>query len=245
MKKLFFTAVACMATLLLCAQNRISDHNDIGWFTTTITPRISSRLSGHIEYQWRRDNIITDWQQSLLRLGVNYKINPQVTLHAGYGWILTYPYGDYSIAAVPKTYTEHRAYEQVTVNTTVGKASLSHRLRLEQRWFARYNSIESHKPDKWVYVNRFRYMPRLDVPLGSKLYAALYDEIFIGFGKQVGENVFDQNRLGILLGYKFNNSIRIEGGFLSQIVQLPREIDSKNVFQYNNGIILNTYFNLN
>ncbi|RFM30572.1 DUF2490 domain-containing protein [Deminuibacter soli] len=233
-----------MATLLPYAQTRVSDHNDIGWFTTTITPRITSKLSGHIEYQWRRDNIVTDWQQSLLRIGLNYKIHPQVTLHAGYGWIVTFPYSEHQLSAVPRSFGERRIYEQVVVNSTVGKASLSHRFRLEQRWLAKYNSLEAHQPDTYTYLNRIRYMPRLDVPLNKHLFAALYDELFIGFGKNLGENVFDQNRLGILMGYKFNNNIRIEAGFLNQIVQLSREIDGKNAFQYNSGVIVNTHFNL-
>jgi hypothetical protein len=46
-----------------------------------------------------------------------------------------------------------------------------------------------------------------------------------------------------LLGYRFNKSVRIEGGYLNQIVQLGREVGGRNVFQYNNGIIVNTVFN--
>ena len=74
-------------------------------------------------------------------------------------------------------------------------------------------------------------------------YLAVYDEVFLGFGKNVNENIFDQNRFGILLGYKFSPTLRIEGGFLSQIVQLGREVENRNVFQYNNGIIINSVFN--
>ncbi|MEJ7829096.1 MAG: DUF2490 domain-containing protein [Segetibacter sp.] len=72
-------------------------------------------------------------------------------------------------------------------------------------------------------------------------YAAIYDEVFVGFGKNVNENVFDQNRLGLLLGYRFSFKVRIDGGFLSQIVQMPREVGGRNVFQYNNGLILATH----
>ena len=72
-----------------------------------------------------------------------------------------------------------------------------------------------------------------------------YDEVFIGFGENVNENVFDQNRVAVLLGYKFSPSLRIEGGYLNQTVQLGREVNGRNVFQYNNGIILNTYLNAN
>ena len=59
----------------------------------------------------------------------------------------------------------------------------------------------------------------------------------------MNENIFDQNRLGVLLGYKFNNSLRIEGGYLNQTLQLGREVDNRKVFQNNNGIIINTIFN--
>ena len=92
-------------------------------------------------------------------------------------------------------------------------------------------------------------MFRLQVPLKGKEikdktpYLATYDEIFIGFGKNVNENIFDQNRFGILLGYRFNPSIRIEAGYLNQILQLGREVNNRNVFQQNNGIIVNANFN--
>ena len=75
-------------------------------------------------------------------------------------------------------------------------------------------------------------------------YLAIYDEVFIGFGKNVNENIFDQNRVGILIGYRFSPSIRIEGGYLNQILQLGREVNNRNVFQQNNGLILNAYFNI-
>jgi hypothetical protein len=74
-------------------------------------------------------------------------------------------------------------------------------------------------------------------------YFAIYDEIFIGFGRNVNENIFDQNRVGIVLGYRFSPTIRIETGYLNQTLQLGREVNNRNVFQYNNGIILNANFN--
>jgi len=84
----------------------------------------------------------------------------------------------------------------------------------------------------------------------QEFYAAAYDEIFIGFGKNVNENVFDQNRIGLLIGYRFSKKIRVEGGYFNQILQLPREItlpdspNGRNVFQYNSGFIVNTFINL-
>jgi hypothetical protein len=243
MKK--YLLVCMLLSIKAFTQNRLSDHNQIGWVATTITPALSKKISLHLEYQWRRDNWVQHWQQSLMRPAINFKIHPQVTLQVGYAYIKTYPYGDYTLASVPLTFPEHRSYEQVTLSTSIGKTTLQNRLRLEQRWLGRFNSINSSKPDSWIYLNRLRYMPRLDVPVTKRWYAAMYDEILIGFGKNIGENVFDQNRIAVVAGYKFNPVFRLEAGFLNQTVQLGREIDNKNVFQYNNGFVINTYININ
>jgi hypothetical protein len=92
-------------------------------------------------------------------------------------------------------------------------------------------------------------MARIQFPLKGKTitdrtpYAVLYDEIFIGFGNNVNANIFDQNRLGLLLGYRYNKNIRFEGGYLNQILQFGRQINGQNVIQYNHGFIFNALLN--
>lgn len=233
------------------AQNtRISDHNTIGWFTNTTTLQFAERWSGHFEYQFRRDQFVQTWQQSLLRTGINYRANDRLTLRLGYAWVETFPYGDYTLQAAGRIFPEHRLYQVATLTNPVGRVDVSHRFMLEQRWVGRFLSADSPRPDETSYTNRARYMFRAQVPLNKpKLedktaYLAAYDEIFLGFGKNVGENVFDQNRLGLLIGYRFSPAFRLEGGFLQQLVQLGREINGRNVFQYNNGLIINTVVNL-
>jgi hypothetical protein len=66
----------------------------------------------------------------------------------------------------------------------------------------------------------------------------------IAFGSEVNANIFDQNRLAILLGYRFNKSVRFEAGYLNQIAQLPRRVENKNVFQHNNGLQANLLLNI-
>jgi hypothetical protein len=90
---------------------------------------------------------------------------------------------------------------------------------------------------------------RLQMPLGKKqiedktFYAAVYDEIFVQFGENVQENIFDQNRLGALIGYKVNKYFKLELGYLNQTVLFGREINGYNILQKNNGFIMNTYLN--
>ena len=250
--KLFTAAAFLFIAISGSAQNtRLRDNNKIGWYSGTGTFAFNKKWSAHLEYQWRREDFIKTWQQSLLRTGVNYQANSSTTLRIGYAWAETYAYGDYPINAFGKTFTEHRIYEVATFAQRTGSLDLSHRIMLEQRWLPRYASAASAKPDEWLFMNRARYMLRLQHSLKGKTledkepYVAAYDEILVGFGKNVNENIFDQNRLGLLLGYRFSPKFRLEAGYLSQIVQLSREIGGRNVFQHNNGFIISSVFNVN
>lgn len=240
--------------ILVCnsfAQNnsRINDNNNIGWFNFNSTIKVSSKFSLNLEYQWRRDEYIRKWEQSLLRTGVSFNLNPNVQFRVGYGWIETFPYGDYPINVYGKDFTEHRIYEMITLNNKMSIIDFSHRFMLEQRLVGRYSNANLATEDEFLLLNRLRYMIRLQIPLKGKSiddktpYLATFNEIFIGFGKNVNENIFDQNRLAILLGYKFNKNLKIEAGYLNQTLQLGREITGKNVFQNNNGFLVNTIMN--
>lgn len=229
--------------------NRLNTNNNIGWYNYFGTFKVSNKFGFHTEYQWRRNNWISTWQQSLLRVGVNYNLNSNIIFRVGYGWIETYPYGDIPLNGLGRDFTEHRIFEMVQLSHKEGIAEFSHRFMLEQRFVGRYSSANATSEDEFPLTNRIRYMIRFQIPLKGKEikdktpYVASYDEVLIGFGKNVNANVFDQNRIGILLGYRFNKFFRIEGGYLNQTVQYGRQINGQNVFQYNNGLIINSNFN--
>ena len=244
--------IAQLIVIAASAQNtRLNDYNRIGWYAATGTFSFNSKWSAHLEYQWRREDYLKTWQQSLLRTGINYHANSNTTFRIGYAWAVTYPYGDYPINGFGKTFTEHRIYQAATLTQRSGTVDISHRIMLEQRFLPRYASAASVKPDEWLFLNRARYMLRLQHALKGKTledkepYIAAYNEILIGFGKNVNENIFDQNRLGILLGYRFSKSFRLEAGYLGQVLQLGREIGGRNVFQHNNGVIVSSIMNVN
>lgn len=248
---LYVLLAGCLPGTYIHAQNtRISNHNTIGWYNYFGTFTLNKKISIHTEYQWRRAQLVTQWQQSLLRLGINYQLHPKVQLRLGYAWVETFPYGDIPLNGFGKRFTEHRLFQMATITDKIAPLELAHRFMLEQRWVGRYSTPNLTTEDKFVFLNRLRYMFRLQLPLRGKSmanqtpYIALYDELFAGFWKNTGENVFDQNRSGLLLGYRFNNTCRVEGGYLSQIVQLGREVNGRNVFQYNNGLIMNALFTI-
>ena len=251
MKNIFFITTLLLTYNFAQSQSntRINEANNIGWYNFNATFKVSPKFGIHTEYQWRRDQYITNWQQSLLRLGVNYQINPAVQLRAGYAWIETFPYSETPINGFGKDFTEHRTFEMATITNKVSIIDFSHRFMLEQRWIGRYSNATLSTEDSYFFANRFRYMFRMQLPLKGKSidnktpYVALYDEIFVGFGENVNENIFDQNRIGVLLGYKFNKNLRVEGGYLNQTLQLGREVGGRNVFQNNSGFIISTLLN--
>ncbi len=243
--------VVCLGCfkIALGQNNRLNTNNNIGWYNYFGTFKVAEKFGIHTEYQWRRNNYITDWQQSLLRVGLNYNLSPRVLFRVGYAWIETYPYGDIPLNGLGRDFTEHRIFEMVQLSHKEGIVDFSHRFMLEQRFVGRYTSANEATEDEFPLLNRMRYMVRFQIPLKGKEikdktpYVALYDEVIVGFGKNVNANIFDQNRIGILLGYRFNKNFRIEAGYLNQTLQYGRQISGQNVFQNNNGFIINTNFN--
>lgn len=229
--------------------NRMTHANTIGWYNYFGTMRLNKKWGLHTEYQFRRNHLITDWQQSLLRVGVNYQASPNLLLRVGYGWIETFPYGEFPLNGLGRDFTEHRLFQMAQLSQRAGRFDIQHRFILEQRFVGRYSSAAVKKEDEFPLMHRARYMLRIQTPFKGReikdktAYAAVYNEVMIGFGKNVNANIFDQNRIGLLVGYRFNKTFRIEAGYLNQTLQFGRLINGRNVFQSNSGLILNTNFN--
>lgn len=248
--KRFLVIPVLLLTFNTVAQNdRLNDFNNTNWLQAFNTISLNKKWSLHLEYQWRRENGLKHWQQGLLRIGANYKINDNVIAHAGYAWAETFRYGDYPIAN-NGTFPEHRLYEQLTLRQPTGKLLFTHRFRIEQRWLGRVRagSAGNREIEDWFFLHRFRYQFRTQLPFWVKgdkqVYGVAADEIFIGAGKNLGTNIFDQNRIFLLLGFKLNKKIAIEGGYFNQTLQQGRRINNSTIMQRNNGVVLGSYLNL-
>lgn len=247
MKKIIFIPALFTVFSVFAQNDRVSDYNYLNWIQSFNTISLSKKWSLHAEYQWRRAEGLRSWQQSLLRFGVNYKLHDNVVLHGGYAWVKTFPYGDYPIAAAG-TFPEHRLYEQISFRQPINKWTFSHRFRIEQRWLGKVKPGTDGEIEAWTFLHRFRYQFRSQHPVWSEkekqFYLAAADEIFIGAGKNIGVNIFDQNRIFLLLGFKFNKKVSIEGGYFNQTLQQGRKINDKIIMQHNNGWVLSSILNL-
>ena len=185
--------------------------------------RAGSGTGLHLEVQARRADLGADWQQLLLRGGLTRVLGSGVRAAAGYAFVRSWPYGD---APARAAFPEHRTWQQVQLAHATGPVAWAHRYRLEQRWIGvtGQDPAEPEEVTDWRYANRLRYQARATVPLGGvspalqRAYAAAYDEVFLGFGREVQYNVLDQNRLGAVLGLQVSPSLRAEAGYLYQYV---------------------------
>lgn len=217
-KRLFLLVFGIVFIVSSHAQSvRKNTTNVNAWFMYFGNHKISKRFGIHAEVQVRRHDVVSDWQQLLLRTGIDF-YTAQVRFTAGYAFIETYPYGDYPVKNV---FPEHRIWQQALINNPIGKIKLSHRYRLEQRFIGN-SATGEFKNGR--YENRIRYMARLNIPLQGalepkKLYLSIYDEVFVNFGKEVAYNLFDQNRAYAALGYHLGKIGKVEIGYLYQIIQ--------------------------
>jgi Protein of unknown function (DUF2490) len=179
-------------------------------------PLLKSPWGLHLEIQNRREDWGDEWQQLLIRPGLNYTLSPTITVSAGYGFVKTYPYGELPVA---QEFDEHRLWEQVAYKMTFLGLDWQHRLRLEQRWIEEVNPAGERL--NWRGENRLRYMLRTSIPLTAdkNVYLVLWNEVFLNFGGNILKNHFDQNRAFIGIGRKLTPSTRLEIGFMEQTVQ--------------------------
>ncbi|MFY7818834.1 MAG: DUF2490 domain-containing protein [Akkermansiaceae bacterium] len=218
------TFIATTITLLSQVHTvRADDHDSNGnlWMNYVGDHPIQGTKWGiHLEGQARRAEMGDDWQQLLLRPGVNYHLTPDTTLSLGYAYVETHRYGDFPAL---HDFPEHRFWQQVAHNRKWMGLDWTHRLRLEQRWIGEMEQDSGGDWDvgNWRYENRLRYMLRATLPLtpSKNTYLAMSDEIFMNFGSHVKGNEFDQNRAFIGVGYKFNTTTKLEAGFMEQTLQ--------------------------
>ena len=242
MKLIFTLGFIFYLSILVAQNNRQNDFNNINWLQVFITKTINKKIDWLIEYQWRRTDGLKNWQQSLFRTAIQYKPNINIALGLGYAEAETFPYGDFPVASAG-TFPEHRIFEQAVIKQTVNKLSITSRFRIEQRWLGKVKAGTDRDIESWTYLNRFRYLVKIQYPPGKKMYGWLGDEIFIGAGKNVGVNIFDQNRIHANIGYKINSHINIELGYINQTLQQGKLVNNKTIMQRNNGLTLATVLN--
>ena len=201
MKKLIFLLFLSIPFL------SFSQDSDLGnWLIYIGSKKIDKKFNLHHEVQYRNYNAIGDLEQLLLRTGIGMNLTENNNnLLLGYGFINSQNY----IGTDEKVgINEHRIFQQFITKQKFSRVSIQHRYRFEQRW------IED------IFKLRFRYFLAIAVPLNTPTmmekswYFSTYNEIFLN----TKGNAFDRNRLYVGLGYKLNNAVRFEVGYMNQFL---------------------------
>ena len=198
MKKITLLVIVLLSGVL-SAQN--TGEEDWGaWYMYFGTNTISDKFSLHTEAQFRYYETTGNFNQLLLRTGINYHINPDAIVTLGYGYIST----DGTFEEFPDEINakENRIFQQLILKNKVGEFLFEHRYRLEQR-FIDFGDITDTQ-------HRARYRLQVTLPLTDIFFINVYDEVFLN----LQDEVFGQNRLYAALGVHITSNSALQIGYL-------------------------------
>ncbi|WP_299110175.1 DUF2490 domain-containing protein [uncultured Tenacibaculum sp.] len=192
MKKLFFLTFILFS---IQSYSQSTGEKELGvWYMYNGTHKLSDKFSLKTMAHFRFFEVGDDLQQFITRLGVNYKINKNLSVTVGHAFLNT----DGTFDQLGGDAYENRTYEDFNVKHSISKLGFAHRLRAEQRFF---ESGTGHF---------LRYQLGLSYPIDEKWSTYLYDEIFMDFD---GEN-FNQNWLGAGFKYKLSKVLKLQLGYM-------------------------------
>lgn len=199
MKKLLLLILTITPSFILIAQE--TGENQLGsWHMYFGTNKIAEQWSIHTEAQLRYYENGKNFNQLLLRTGLNYHINANAIATAGYAHITT----DSTFEEFPDETNskEHRIFEQFILKNKVWEFLFEHRYRLEQRFL--------DFGDRTDTQHRARYRLQVTLPLSGIFFLNFYDEIFLN----LQDEVFGQNRLYGAFGVNVTKNLSAQVGYL-------------------------------
>jgi hypothetical protein len=236
-----------------------------GWTDINISGKLKGKFTWQIENQHRREDMQGDYNaatttgnpyhnlnQNVFRPYIHYQPNPNIRFSLmPLGWIGSNRFKDGSPSAF---FSELRIAPQVILTQTIGRVRFDSRLRYEFRWIGQNQDINSKSFlyggdfSTTTFRQRFRYQFKMTIPLNhAKMddktwYAQAYDEMFVNMGEKVpNTNLFDQNRVMLGVGYKYNKFVAFEAGFMQQSIFRFNNTNKDNV-DLNNITQLNFVF---
>jgi hypothetical protein len=204
MKRIFLLLALC--TTITNVAQEVGDDTLGSWHMYFGTNKISDKVSIHTEAQLRYYENGKNFNQLLLRTGINYHINPDAIATFGYGHITTD--GTFEELTSDLNAIEHRIFEQFILKNTVGKFKFEHRYRLEQRFIKRGDKGDANYSKS--NQHRARYRLQVTLPLTDIFFLNFYDEIFLN----LQDSVYGQNRLYAALGLNVTDNMSVQIGYL-------------------------------
>lgn len=203
---LFFLLLFFYAKMLTGQEKEVVRGNS-QWVQYYNQTRINEKWNLLFDGGYRWADTFKEPSQYIIRAGLSYNIGSNIHVAAGFAHL-----GFYTSNELVRT--EYRPYQEVGFKTLFDKITLTHRLRIEERFFRQQTISEFANANSFNF--RFRYMFLLNIPLKKfnddpqkELFLNLGDEIFLNAGKEVVNDVFDQNRFLVSPTYKMNEHLSL------------------------------------
>lgn len=217
-----FLLLACILCMIEYgfAQKTITSQRLI-WYTYVQNLKINERFSIQTDIQER--HFIAPFKQSQFLMRSTFKTAIKHNFDFGVGFCFFLSNTDPSIAYDLET-PEVRPYIEFNNKQAFKHVTLSHRYRLESRFFHNINGNELSKGFSFGSM-RFRYQFGLDILLNKPkeekhaLKLRMSEEVMINFGNKIKYNTFDQNRITVSLQYAPIKAVALEVGYINWFQQ--------------------------
>lgn len=201
------------------------DHQSLIWTRYYNQLQINDKWSIHSEFDNRVFINPNDQNLFVIRVQGRYKISEEIEVGSGLVYFSVATQDPEVDSGFNKP--EYRIQQDLTLKHNWNKILFSQRFQIEERFFQNFDieGLTSGTTFFW----RFRYRIQGDYDFWRKkkkyLKAIVYDELMINAGKEVVNNVFDQNRIYVGLQYGINSSLALELGYLNSFQQRASGVD--------------------
>lgn len=205
MKIKFRLIIILLLGMIRLAEAQSRDNYNM-WFQYLMSAKLTDKSTLTALSQYRSFDLVYDTRLFLISAYVDYEVANEVKPAAGFMFLVL---DSYKSDNSKKERYEKRPFQQVTLGGNIGRTSVSHRFRVEERFIS--------NPDEFIV--RLRYLISLRIPFNragekEKLYGILKNELRMNV---VREDPFDSNRLTAGLGIKVGKNSAIEVAFINQL----------------------------
>lgn len=207
----FLTSLLFVWNSQLNAQQKTITYSDQYWLQYYGQLQLNNKWSIPFDMGIRMKYACKEKAATLGRIAVQYQINKSFSTALGGAYFSQYINDKISRE-------EWRGYQEIFYKHNYSRFFISHRLRLEERYF---HTLATRKE---TFNFRLRYRFFVNFPINhSKMQSNTFyfiagDEIFLNFGKDIVYN-YDQNRAIAGIGYKVNDNLMINLTYVYQYAQ--------------------------
>ncbi|MEQ6120244.1 DUF2490 domain-containing protein [Reichenbachiella sp. MALMAid0571] len=224
--KASITLIVILLSFTLLAQKKHVMHENQQWIEYSNLSLLSNKFRLQTNAGLRWNDSFRQKSLKFVRTSLGYQMHPDILISGGLTLVRSYSENQLNK-------TEIRPYEEVLMNRYYNKLRIQHRFRAEQR-FLKYTDTNLHG---FHHRLRYRFMLRWPVYANSSdinsknLTINIGDEVYLNAGKEITDNIFDQNRILIGPSFQFNQKFAITLLYIQKFskLDLPSDFEQDDI----------------